>query len=221
MPDGDRFERSLRGKGWRKGYRQACGEAPLNILGDTIVTSTAAALRDSFACDSLPPIRDAVLAALARPADIGQDPVRHPPLNFSVFISRLDQIVQGSATPTSSKLASSVAQSVYLELQPLRTAVSKSQVEDCLARSFGEKVIRNQFLARVREGLVLRFGRTAEAQMAWEADLIRCASARLKKMIVVLFCPDRTGEVRAPRRSTPQRKMTIAELNQGISVLEG
>ncbi len=64
MPDGDRFERTLFGKGWRKAYRLACSNEPLTPLGDTLMKAVAAALRGPLACASLTKIRDAVYNAL-------------------------------------------------------------------------------------------------------------------------------------------------------------
>jgi hypothetical protein len=39
-------------------------------------------------------------------------------------------------------------------------------------------------------------------------------------MVDQMYQADRKAAVRAPRRRTPRRKMTIEELHQGIAVLE-
>jgi hypothetical protein len=63
-------------------------------------------------------------------------------------------------------------------------------------------------------------GRTFEQQIAWEDGLSAHLSERLRKTVSQLFRPEGKVAVRAARRITPQRKMTIEELHQGIAVLE-
>jgi len=46
MPDADRFERLLRGKGWRRAYRLASGNAPMSIVVDALTRASAHGLRD-------------------------------------------------------------------------------------------------------------------------------------------------------------------------------
>src|SRR6185369_9237135 len=64
MPDGDRFERALYGKGWRRAYRLACSDQPFSLIGDAMITAVAAALRGPLACNSLGKMRDAIFQAL-------------------------------------------------------------------------------------------------------------------------------------------------------------
>ena len=68
MPDGDRFERTLHGKWWRKAYRQACAGESFQMLGDTLMKAAADALRRQLACTALAKIRDAVYQALKEKA---------------------------------------------------------------------------------------------------------------------------------------------------------
>jgi hypothetical protein len=67
---------------------------------------------------------------------------------------------------------------------------------------------------------MLKSGRNFDAQMEWEDGLSAHLAKDLRKMIDGMFRTDGKISVRAPRRSTPQRKMTIEELHQGIAVLE-
>src|SRR5260370_41905411 len=41
MPDADRFERRLRGKGWRAVYRLGCCQAPIEAVADKIMGAVA------------------------------------------------------------------------------------------------------------------------------------------------------------------------------------
>lgn len=222
MPDGDRFERRLYGKGWWKAYRQACANESFDLLGDTLITALARALRGPLACHSLVKISDAVFQALKEKArgsqlNFGDQPLADP---FRMLTDLLGEIALEDTNSVAAQLAVRVAQSVYLDLQPACGSVTRGQVQESLARQFGEWVIRHQLLAKVREGIVSKNGRTAEEQMGWEEDLFAHLDGRLRQTVNQLFRQDGKVIVRAPRRTTPQRKMTIEELHRGIAVLE-
>lgn len=223
MPDGDRFERTLYGRGWRKGYRQSCANESFELLGDTLITGLAAALRGPLACHSLTKIRDAVFQALKEKARAGQlnfgdQPLANP---FRMLTDLLNEIAEEETNSVAAQLAAREAHSVYIELQSRCDSVTSAQVQDRLSRKFGERLIRNQLFAKARVGIASKNGRTAEEQMAWEEGLFDHIDRRIRQTVDQIFRQD-GGKVavRAPRRTTPRRKMTIDELHQGIAVLE-
>lgn len=223
MPDGDRFERTLFGKGWRKAYRLACGNEPLSPLGDVLMKAVAAAMRGPLACASLTKVRDAVYNTLQEKArskmlNFGDRPLADP---YRLLSESLAEIVTADASAISTQLAAKAAQSVYLEFHLQRTPVSSEQLEARLAELYVERVIRHQWLARVREGIVLKNDRSVEEQMSWEERLFVYLAKPSRDMLKEVFRSEGAVKVHAPRRSTPQRKMTIEELHQGLTVLEG
>ena len=222
MPDGDRFEKTLYGRGWRKAYRQACANEPFNLIGDTLITAVAAALRGPLACQSLAKIRDAVYHALKEKARGGQLNLGNQPLAdpFRMMTDLLSDIASEDTNSVSAQLAVRAAQTVYLDLQGDCGSVTSSQIQDRLSKGFGEWVIRHEFLAKARDGIVSKNKRTADEQMGWEDGLFTHLDTRLRKTVDQMFSADGKVAVRAPRRTTPQRKMTLEELHQGIAVLE-
>ena len=48
MPDGDKFERRLRGKGWAKAYRLSCSNDSLNPIVDQLMAACASSLRNGL-----------------------------------------------------------------------------------------------------------------------------------------------------------------------------
>lgn len=223
MPDGDRFEKTLYGRGWWKAYRLACGNEPFDVLGDILMKAAAAALRGPLACASLTKVRDAVYNALqekarAKALNFGDRPLVDP---YRLLSDDLAEIVAADASAVSTQLAAKAAQSTYLELHLQRTSISSEQIEARLVELFVERVIRHQWLARVREGVVLKNGRSVEEQMSWEERLFVYLAGPTREMLKNLFRSEGAVKVRAPRRRTPQRKMTIEELHQGLTVLEG
>lgn len=222
MPDGDRFEKTLYGKKWRKAYRQACIGAPFNLIGDTLVTALAAALRGPLACQSMTKIGDVTSQALMEKAREGQLNFSNQPLAdpFRMMSILLNDIAAEDANSTSVQIAVKSAQAIYLILQGDCDSVTPAQVQDRLSREFGERVIRHEFLAKVREGIISKNKRTTEEQMDWESDLLKHLDVRLRKTVAQTFRPGGKIAVRAPRRTTPQLKVTLEELHQGIAVLE-
>src|SRR6266480_3364690 len=53
MPDDDRFECLLRGRGWRSAYRLAAGNSEINLLVDSFIKAAAHALRNQTQSPSL------------------------------------------------------------------------------------------------------------------------------------------------------------------------
>jgi hypothetical protein len=224
MPDGDRFERTLYGKGWRKPYRLACSDQSYDLIGDGLNKAVAAALRGPFECTSLLKMRDAVLQALRSNGrktsllDGGNTD------SFATLSELLDDIAAEDSNSASSRLALRKAKEVYLELfayDPSPSLVLAQEVDTKLARAFGWAIVRNQWLAKVREGIMKNTNRTFDEQKQWEDGLASHLADDLQAMVGQLFRSERKSAIRAPRSTTIKRRMTIEELHQGIDVLEG
>jgi hypothetical protein len=219
MPDGDRFERTLYGKGWRKAYRLACSDQSYDLIGDRLNKAVAAALRGPFACTSLLSMRNAVLQALSEtilPDNGSTD-------SFAMLSERLDDIAAEDSNSASSRLALRKAKEVYLDLcadNPGSSLVSDQEVDTKLTEAYGWGVVRNQWLAKVREGIMKNTNRTFEEQKHWEDGLALHLADDLQGMVGQLLRSDRKSAIRAPRSTTIKRRMTIEELHQGITVLE-
>lgn len=222
MPDGDRFERALYGKGWRRAYRLACSDPSFSLVGDAMITAVAAALRGPLACNSLVKIRNAIFQALKEQERVGSMNFGSSALSdpFRMLSDLLNDIATEDSNSTGGRLAEKKAKEVYLRLRPECRSVTLEQVGNCLAEVFGWGIVRNQCLAKTREGIMRKSGRTFDEHMAWEDGLSAHIADSLKKTVSQLFRTDGKVAVRAPRRTTPQRKMTIEELHQGIAVLE-
>ena len=52
MPDADRFERVLKGKGWRRAYRLASGNSPIAMVVNALINAAAHGLREQVQCPS-------------------------------------------------------------------------------------------------------------------------------------------------------------------------
>lgn len=223
MPDGDRFERTLYGKGWRKAYRLACSDLSFNLIGDRLNKAVAAALRGPFACTSLLRMRDVVVEALRENGRKTSVLDQGTTDSFVMLSEVLDDIAAEDSNSASSRLASRKAKEVYLGLcnhGPISSLMLGQEIDKSLAMAYGWGIVRNQWLAKVREGIMKKTNRTFDEQMQWEDNLASHLADDLRGMVSQMFRADRKSAVRAPRSRTSKRRMTIEELHQGIAVLE-
>src|SRR5271167_3698558 len=65
MPDDDRFERLLRGRGWRSAYRLAAGNSEPNLLVDSFIKAAAHALRNQAQSPSLSEVTNLLCESLS------------------------------------------------------------------------------------------------------------------------------------------------------------
>lgn len=223
MPDGDIFERSLHGRFWPKAYRLACADDSFDQIGDRLVKAVAAALRGPFNCPSLiRKTRDAVFEGLKEKArgDSLNLSGEHRTEPFGMLCALLDDIAAEHSNSAAARVAAKTAKGVYLALESDCASVKAGQVGSSLAMAFGLALVKNQWLARVREGIMGKTKRSCAEQATWEDKLSAHVAPRLQTTVSQLFQVDRKAAVRAARRTTPQRKMTLEELHQGIEVME-
>src|SRR5690349_20454709 len=119
MPDGDRFQRTLRGKGWAKAYSLACGNQPLENISDRLKKALANALRGPLDCRSLSKIKEAIHTSVIEKAQGGRLNFEDQPLAdpFRMLTDLLDEIVAEDSHAISTELAAKAAKTVYLSLQ--------------------------------------------------------------------------------------------------------
>jgi len=222
MPDGDKFERKLFGLGWRKAYRLSCNGAKESIIADVVIKSIAHGLRNKLACPALGRICDAISQALSAADRNGGSNFRGDDSvdSFYLLSVELEGIQTTEPASPSLQLAVNAAQSTYLELEERSQSISRQEVQSRFSICFVERLIRNQWLDRVRDGIAENQGRSANDQMAWEQKLIATLAEPANKLIESAFKASSKEKIRAPRRLTPQMRMTLDELNQGLTVLE-
>jgi hypothetical protein len=113
------------------------------------------------------------------------------------------------------EIEAKVVQSVYLQLESECDSITLRQVQDRFSEALVERIIRHGFLARVRDGIAAENTRSAEEQYAWERKLLDSLADGSRDMLRPILEKGRTV-VRAPKRITPQRRMTREELDQPL-----
>jgi hypothetical protein len=222
MPDGDRFERKLFGKGWRKIYRLACNGAPESLIADEVIRAIAHGLRNKLACPALDRICDAISEALsAAGQNRGAGFRGHDSVDpFYMLSIELERVQSTEPASLSMQLAVNAAQSAYLGMEERAQAIAPQEVRALFSHRFVEYLLRNQCLDRVRDGIAEKRSWSAEDQITWEQKLITTLAEPAERLIESAFKASSKEKIRAPRRLTPKMKMTLDELNQGLTVLE-
>ena len=224
MPDGDKFERRLRGKGWRRVYRLSCGEdseGSMSLIVDEMIGACAAALRDGIQ-DShtvLQNIKSAVCEALKLESKAKKTGLASYNDLAYLHLSRNIESLGNNGDFDMMQCLKTMARSVFLEFRQRCDSISDKQVTDRLAEATVERIIETRFLAPAREGVMKKRKRSMEEQNFWEQSLKEKLSNPARKMLVRIIRSKRRVSIRAPKKLTPRIKMSLDSLNQGLKVL--
>jgi hypothetical protein len=134
--------------------------------------------------------------------------------------TELESIVAADPASNDTKLARRVALKIYDEFRPESGRLDVSALRARLAGAFGSAVVENRFLEPARDRIMDRAQRNAQEQFDWVQPILRLIEAQSKTMLTPLFDVAPPSRVRAPRRLTPRRKNTLAELKVGLRVQE-
>jgi len=170
MPDGDKFERRLIGKGWKKAYRVACRNDDFPELIRLLSNAKDDALRNGLDCPILNEISNTAYEALDQPLFASASPVQVQ----HQFSQQLDALVASQLSSPGTRLADEAARAVYAELVSGGQSVTREQIKQQINKKFEERVLDNQFLSKVREGVMKETGRSFEAQVTWEKRVTDC-----------------------------------------------
>lgn len=222
MAEGDKFERRLRGFGWRKVYELSKSAARMSMVVDAAVTAASRGLRNELACSRLAEILSILQFSLLTDWQQGQSETgfrnNSSPLScMSVELQRIEEAELGSIT---ARLASSAAQSVYAEFHRLEQYPTRQRIQDAFAVQLVWKIIDNRCLTHVREGIALGVEYTSLQQEQWEADFRKALRGQAQKLLKSMIRHDGSQAVaRAPRRLTPKQRMTNEILHQPLQAI--
>lgn len=221
MPDGDKFEWMLRGRGWRKIYRLAKSNASMNLIIDEMKKAVAYASRTYLQCPALIDINDLVFEALSDAADpqklcFGEAERENP---YLILTDRLEQVQADNNSNLAVQLAVGAALATYLELQSDCSSIKPRQVQEILTVKFVQQIVRNQILDRVRDGIAASRRHKLDEQKKWEDELLAALADPCRRMFDGYLRTQGQVKVRAPKRITPRMKMDLNTLQQGLKVL--
>jgi len=218
MPDNDRFERRLRGKGWRTAYRLAAGAAPVGLVADAVVTAVAHALRREWACPALPQITELVFdGRQACFGGLGQNQ-NVAAISFDLS-TRLAEIQHQQFAYPATRIATRAALEVYAGLLNSSEPTTREEVRGRVGEAFAKQFIDHLFFSRVRDGIMENTGRSSAQQEAFESTLCTELSPQVRRLLRPLLLSGHSA-LRAPKRRNIKLPVTTDRLNQSLTVLE-
>jgi len=219
MPDGDKFERRLRGRGWAKAYRLAGGSAEWSVLTDSLITAAAHALRNQTQSPSLSEVASALRESLSFRAP---DDSRSSPgivEAFEQLCNTLDDIEARDRNYVGTQIAIRAAEKVFAEQSRQTVAPEREQIVQRFGEVFIWDLVDQQWLSRVREGICEKNNCTVEQQAAWEEQLKGNVKLQARKLFRSAMSAENVKSVRAPKRTTPAQPLEV-QLNEPLVTLD-
>lgn len=215
MPDEDRFERMLRGRGWRKVYRLAAGNSPIPMIVDAAVIAAAHALRNDMRCERIGEIADVFRKALRAIDPFSAESFTLPVLYDAS--ARLDEIGERAFGCVGTRLAVKAAKETLLDLMKSRRRISSHEAESRLAEQFVIRLVEHQCLGRVRSGVIEKTGRSLEEQAAWEGKFAQELKPQARRLLKKTFESQDPAPIRAPKRLVGRVPTTLEQLHRPIA----
>lgn len=215
MPDGDRFERRLRGKGWRAVYHLGCCSAPAEAVVDKIMGAAA----HLFRSEDAKVVRD-IYHELQGVYQL----LRTNRLREGVSEQAFDQLASATTVLKEDANCSELAR--FADRAALRTfnEIERSRErwdDDALAQHFTRNLIwelgERRCLSVTREGIMESTKRDHGAQLAWESkvrEVLLGPSGAMSKSLLAQI----NALIRAPKRLFQPKPVSIDMLTQPLPV---
>ena len=220
MPDQDRFERLLRGKGWRPAFRLAAGNFPMPVLVDSLMKAAAYALRNQAQSPSLSKIVGALHDSLNLERERNRTNGIGGLEGFEHLTNALDQIEADDIGYVGTQVARKAAEKVFVEQSRRIGAASVAEIQDRFGEVFVTDLVDQQYLSRVRTGIAERNNRSVEQQVAWEGELRENLKPQARKLFRSAAKAKDTQSVRAPRSIAPRAPSIEIQLHEPLVPLQ-
>lgn len=214
MPDGDRFERKLRGKGWRNVYRLGCSGAPIEAVVDRIMRATAHLFRN----EPIQCVRE-LYGELDRAVSVlnnGLFRAEISPQLFDQLSSTSEAIVADEGHSELSRVAQRAALRTFNEIEQSRQGSSDDTRKQLFTRNLVSELSERRCLSAVRDGIMESSGRDRERQMQWEAGIRKSLLEPCRGLSGSLLGDNDSRSIRAPRRLFKPKATTLETLNEPL-----
>jgi hypothetical protein len=215
MPDGDRFERALRGP-WRFPYRIAAGGAAAERVAEKLAGSCLSLMDDEIVLcvRKMTTALDAALTQNSMPLFFGE------PQNtaFQRLARSLDVIAEEHHFDELAQSCGRAASRCFLGLEHV-PQISDERLEQRFARELIAEVVARHFFPIVRERLAENTGRDAVTQQAWEDRVMQCMTEHEQSFSRALFAGDNHRRTHRHIRSVEAPSFDWSRLNEPLHVL--
>ena len=218
MPDGDRFERTLRGGGWRSAYRLATGGATDQRVAEKVARACTS-LIDADAVSCAAKHVNALRGAL-KAATLPLFPGEFPPERFRNLTHEIDGIAGDHGFGEFAQTCGRAASSCFCAMES-EPAPSSAQIERTFAKSLIRDIVLNFFLARTRDGIAFNTRRNELEQHRWELSLLDCLEPIVEKFAQGLSSGRQTRLALAKEFASTERSFNHQQrLHEPLRILE-
>ena len=216
MPDGDRFERTLRGGGWRAAYKIAAAGGADERVAEKLLRACGSLIdNENSACAvrHMTAIQEA-LKPTTMPMFEGIGPL-YP---FQDLMRDLDEIASDYRFGAFAQLCTRTASRCFLE-QENKSPLTASALERSFAAKLIEDVLNSNFFATTRDGLASNTGRDASTQLAWERRINALLAPFVDTFAKCLKTGRSSRSLRIPELHGTNRPFDLGRLNEPLHVL--
>jgi hypothetical protein len=215
MPDGDRFERALRGP-WRFPFRIAAGGATPERVAEKLAGSCLGLLDDEvvLCVREMASALDTAFAQNSMPLFFGE------PQNtaFQRLSQGLDVIAAEHHYDELAQSCGRAALRCFLGFEHV-PHISDEHLELRFSRELIAEIVGRHFFPIVRERLAENTGRDAAAQQTWEDRVIQCMTENVQTFSRALFADDTRRRTQRHVRSAQAPSFDWSRLNEPLHVL--
>jgi hypothetical protein len=212
MPDDDRFERRLRGKGWRSVYRLACS-GPIETVADKILGAATHVFRNEPIQCVREMYNELGNAVAAVNGTLFHDEIRRQA--FEQLSSSLERIVADDGHSEISRVAQRAVLRTLAELEE-RGGVTDDMARQQFTRNLVFELSERRCLSAVRDGIMETSGREKQTQLEWESEVRNTLLGPCGALSRSLLGATDSRSIRAPNRLVRPRPTTIETLNQPL-----
>jgi hypothetical protein len=209
MAEGDKFERRLRGFGWRTVYKLGKSGAEMSSIVDATVSSVSRGLRKELACARLSDILSILQFTLQTDWQRQQAGANDPgePSARSCLSVELDRIEADEVGSITAQLGSTAAESVFSDFSNRGSYPTRDAIRNAFADELIWRIVENRCLSHVREGIALGVEHTASQHEQWEKSFRKVLRPQAEKLVRQMLRDDGSQAIaRAPRRLTQKLK---------------
>ena len=216
MPDGDRFERVLRGGGWRSAYKIAAGggtdQRVVEKLGGACLSLINA--ENSDCARKMVSALDSALSSSSMPLF----PAYAHNASFEAFQRNIDDISAEYSYGDFAQLCGRAVGRCFIENEH-STRAQIAGIEAMFAKELIAEIVQRNFFHAVRDGISMNAGRDPATQRQWESKIVDGLGTVAETFAKSLMTGRRMRIIRTETVVSTTQVFSIERLNEPMRVL--
>jgi hypothetical protein len=215
MPDGDRFERTLR-RPWRLPYRLAAAGSPPERVAKKLSASCLGLLNaDTVLCaQKMMAALDSALAHDAMPLFAGEQ----KGTTFGGLMRSLDRIAAEHHFDEMAQSCQRAVSRCFIGVEN-HLHVAETDLEQRFTRELMKEMVERHFFPKVRERVTENVDRDAASQRIWEGQVLDSIAEKAPNLARALFADDAHRNTKHRLRGAQSPPFDWNRLNEPLHVL--